>query len=970
MLILASVAEGDVGQVTVLPAIFQEAIDCYRNSLLASLQNVKVFLLPFERDVTLEMNHAEKIFDEILSCEKHRGCFVVTPQHRNSLLLKLYETKRDPSKLRRERARHIIDESDAILDYNFQLVYALGEQMPLPEWHIRGIVLQGFLRLLTSECDELREIISQPTLVYQEQSDDGSFPKLRFLQPCRDREDELASILCKLLIKSPPYELRWMGMIDHNEQEKLISIISDPRHRSAEECIRENYTFERFSHDILAARGFIAYRVLFHCLYLCHRKNYGIGNSGKLMAVPYEASDTPKSRAEFRHPDIALSFTTLSYLHEGLTPEQLREAMTSLGLLGPSAQNEIYSRWINSIRKNVAPEDLQKFDSFLKVDVNNRLQFELVYSKLRLCMDVIFFWLNNHVFPTETFQFLENLASNAWNLVDSGPVMGFSGTDDNRFLLPRFVEQVVPEEASLRATKGEMIDKILKSTKKVHLIGSGQGGQQWTNILKECVDLGTDALIDVAGLMAGSSNFDVAERAARMMKKEFRGIVYFDSDSKQWNVYNRQTNYTEPLKRSYMKEAECFVYYDESRCRGSDMKLKSNAVALVTLEPRLTMARLLQGCARLRKLGPNGQKVILSGTSETLPSPNTTVREVLEKVLEVTVATTSAGVTPFFQRGKDYASFPEPQKSDVTLEQMYGGAVPHFEDMEEYFMSIKETSYPEKAPLFKELQNYCKGIKNSSHVSVGQLSAECEREIEQEKEVQQEEEKQVAKFEPYEEDSWEFAEAFSTPDLLIGTNLLDDKDDRRIFFPLSAFLDLNLSALAKIRWSNKLYCSRNFWATVQGYLNVKDISLFVRSVNPMLVLNDGRVVLISAYELDNLLPHWWKVSAADATSRKACIEHLYVVASPTCQGFSRSKAYVLPEVLTSIKLFRGYVNFSESERETLRDMLSGVSEQQDVLRALLSIRHRGSLFERSDLDKISYQNHVMMNRAPARDPPT
>jgi hypothetical protein len=42
----------------------------------------------------------------------------------------------------------------------------------------------------------------------------------------------------------------------------------------------------------------------------------------------------------------------------------------------------------------------------------------------------------------------------------------------------------------------------------------------------------------------------------------------------------------------------CFVYFDESR--GSDMKLLSNAVALLTLEPKMTKDKFLQD-VRMRK---------------------------------------------------------------------------------------------------------------------------------------------------------------------------------------------------------------------------------------------------------------------------------------------------------------------------------------------------------------------------------
>jgi hypothetical protein len=47
------------------------------------------------------------------------------------------------------------------------------------------------------------------------------------------------------------------------------------------------------------------------------------------------------------------------------------------------------------------------------------------------------------------------------------------------------------------------------------------------------------------------------------------------------------------------------------------MKLLSNAVALVTLEPKMTKDKFLQGCADA-KVAKDGQSLILAGTSEVL----------------------------------------------------------------------------------------------------------------------------------------------------------------------------------------------------------------------------------------------------------------------------------------------------------------------------------------------------------------
>jgi 23S rRNA maturation mini-RNase III len=58
------------------------------------------------------------------------------------------------------------------------------------------------------------------------------------------------------------------------------------------------------------------------------------------------------------------------------------------------------------------------------------------------------------------------------------------------------------------------------------------------------------------------------------------------------------------------------------------MKLLSNAVALLTLEPKMTKDKFLQGCADA-KVRKKGQSLILAGTSEVL-SRNSTAERVLK----------------------------------------------------------------------------------------------------------------------------------------------------------------------------------------------------------------------------------------------------------------------------------------------------------------------------------------------------
>lgn len=111
-----------------------------------------------------------------------------------------------------------------------------------------------------------------------------------------------------------------------------------------------------------------------------------------------------------------------------------------------------------------------------------------------------------------------------------------------------------------------------------------------------------DALIEAGGLLAGSSNAVVADHVLERIVKH-KGVVYFEPSmgTGMWMVVDVEGVH-EPLAKSALHEADCFVVYDQSRTRGADMKLKHNAKALVTLGPKMTKDSTMQAVGRMRKI--------------------------------------------------------------------------------------------------------------------------------------------------------------------------------------------------------------------------------------------------------------------------------------------------------------------------------------------------------------------------------
>mmetsp|Transcript_14460 Transcript_14460/g.35020 ORF Transcript_14460/g.35020 Transcript_14460/m.35020 type:complete len:2021 (-) Transcript_14460:63-6125(-) len=943
MIILAWTGEPFLTRLNVLPPIFHEAVGYYRNALVASVQGIKLYTLPFNRKIILEKKHAGLLTNEIDQCRKTNGVMVVSPRHRNSLLLKQYDEDVFVKGLSCE-ARDIIDECDAILHHDFQMVYALGAQIPLPDGSSRWSAVESLLLALSQLSRSVSPTIHDSSLVHRENKRKGVFPQIRLLKPFFEDENVgkiLSRELFHAILNNPTHEFRWMGLLKNEEKQYLLDIIHSPE-CDANKMLSQHSSLMKHRHDILSLRGCLSFGLLFHGLAARHRVNYGLNeNSDKLIAVPFSAADTPRDVSEFSHPDMAIIYRTLSWLHTGLSLDQFRQVMKTLDGHGLSSKRVIFQSWLDSARADIDENLIPSFDDIAKVDVSNRKQLTYIHQCLGKTMLVVFYWLNNFVFPTETQQFPTKRATSAWNLV-SNTSIGFSGTDDTKLLLPLAVKQKPTTNVSLHGTNGMMIDKILQCTStKIYRLKHGSS----SDVTELCGELAVDALIDVGGVMAGTTNKEVAEAMASIAMEEdiqkYRGIVFFDTNSNQWYVLEISHHRLIPLKSSSLKERECFVYFDESRCRGSDMKLKRDASALVTLEPRMTKDKFLQGCARMRKLGSDGQRLVLAGPPEAITG-SSSVTSILEMLVHNTMLLTRRGLPTYLQHGIDFSTFPKAQNLELSLKGLYGHPTKRTVGFLEH-LDAQVVVEQESNANFDEVVSYCREIGKGLVVRTGGLGQECERELEEEEEEEEQQEIELPERHPYSQTDWDFRRIFTTNHVEIF-NLH--------FLPLRRFVQTHLPDLRAFCWSKEVFCSHNFWRTIHDYSSCGNMSNYIRLVGPMLVFEDGRVVLLSMYELDKILPHWWEWQKKSSDPPSCIIENISRVFKSSQQHFGHTYYNIPVDALTSIKLFCGIVDYTKEEQAELKKILANVGRVRNAVETLLMKRHQLVQFERSDLEAV------------------
>jgi len=228
--------------------------------------------------------------------------------------------------------------------------------------------------------------------------------------------------------------LNWFSLLTNEQKISIYKVITE--HDSHPTIL--NLSAEHMQ-DILMLRGLLAEDVFLHCLHKRHRVDYGLNPKGrKRLSVPFRGADLPSQRAEFAHPDCAIVLTHLTYFYSGLTVEQIISAFDLLLKMGRGAKEYLYDTWYVQSKTKIDKGNFDGIKTINQIDLSNSSQLSVLYQVYRMNPLTIHFWLRYFVFSTELDAYTERLSSNAWHLANNkdGMTMGFSGTNDNHFLIP------------------------------------------------------------------------------------------------------------------------------------------------------------------------------------------------------------------------------------------------------------------------------------------------------------------------------------------------------------------------------------------------------------------------------------------------------------------------------------------------------------------------------------------------------
>jgi hypothetical protein len=880
-------------RIVMLSNILEEGYEYLHRYLCASVINMKIVVLPFHRDVEVTRENASLLLHVLGSMRGQNACVIMSPESCLSFQLKLDELAyyNDPDQIlpiltQIEDLEYcdLLDESDEELSHKRRIIYSIGTQLDLPSGQVRWECVIELLKRLTFSSD-ISDLVRVVGVFSPEVKPPSAFQSFYLSTINLDNIwPSIIRALAESIMRSPPHFLRWMshGYESVETRARWTEYMTDAL-SSVDLLDDEILTKDNRMDSLHALRGYLAHGLLKSCLQNRHQVQFGVCRphpKGKRMAIPFRANNIPAERSEFKQPDVAIIYTCLSYFSDGLSLGEVKESLTLLLSLGSSAQSHEFNLWLQLDSSHIPTEVLERIDHVNKIDISNQDQLTEIHKYFSLNMNTISFWLKFILFPRETPLHPESIQRTPWHLCNGSrsQVRGFSGTNDSRFLLPLHVRQESFDEIPdivRKSSSGKMIHLLLeKSLPYVSLppTTDAQSTLQWKKLLVLAIQLETHALIDTGALLTGVNNTDAADFLLSLPSFTFRGVVYFDMLKKSWMVKNGKGQVW-ALHASPIKALDCFTIFDESRCRGADIVLRSTAVGLVTLGPRLTKDKLMQGIGRLRMLDRT-QRLILVGSddvSNQICQTNSITRDVLSPVvviqwvIENTLQAIRDGLVEWGLQGAHYC-FTDRESDRIALledfscKEYYAGRNIYNSPLELYLeKSNLLFSTFGKPKLDQELQIHLKSIKDSMQLLSGeeclQISSgfeeECERELEQEKEVEKEIEIEFIQQSPDSEVDWNYS--------FVGQWGISDYLTRGLILPLDKVIQSQIkfqSIPSNISWPSNIYCTKNFVKVLTNSKLVKGLNNYLRPVDALLCI-DKDIILISEREENELLSIFW-----------------------------------------------------------------------------------------------------------------
>ncbi|KAI1211128.1 uncharacterized protein F4807DRAFT_25762 [Annulohypoxylon truncatum] len=609
-MVIAVIADGENLSRLVVPKALLAQTAQMVQSRLGGLVGREICHIPFSRKTRMSPGMLDEYARFHHDTRINRGLVLTSHEHILSYQLSGWqhvadgrlETASTMTKFQRwlnDHCRDVLDECDFTLSVKTQLNYPGGSEMAIDGQPHRWEVAQELLALAADHISSLRDEFPGSIDVRERP---GSYPMAHFLKS--DMEDKLRDRILDDICAGRANFLRPAKGSFPKRQASVRQALSAqrPDERTLTEASSAFVDPQRASKTLLVVRGLVVNKILLFCLSRRWNVQYGLHPDRDPIAVPFEAKGTPSEQSEFGHPDVAILFTCLSFYYTGLPLGDLRRSVKQvLQSDDPALQ---YGWWISGC--STLPESLQHWRA---INVEDAGQMEEMWKHLRFNRIVVNYHMNNFVFPSYARQFETKLQASAWDIPlmskaqHEAKTTGFSGTNDNRMMLPLTIRQ--DELPSLRQTNAEVLSYLLQRRNRGYQVTTNHRGKRLSesDLLTQLKEQEIRVLIDAGAYILEMDNKTLADTWLKI-DHAAKAAIYFGRDSKAWVHYRGEAKSDVPLLATPFADdlSECVVYLDEAHTRGVDLKFPSDAHGALTLAPKQTKDFTMQAAMRLRQL--------------------------------------------------------------------------------------------------------------------------------------------------------------------------------------------------------------------------------------------------------------------------------------------------------------------------------------------------------------------------------
>lgn len=600
----AMLANGDdVSRLIVPKSLIMQTANMM-HSRLGGLVGRELCHIPFSRQ-TPTTDETLGLYEQLhRDIQKSRGLILTSHEHvlsfRLSGLQRLADNKAKEATTMIQfqrwldaQCRDILDESDFTLSPRTQLNYPSGSEMALDGHPFRWQVTEGLLSMVSEYMPRLQASFPGSIEIL---ASSGWFPAVQFLRS--DVEDELHRLIVDDVSDGKAPFLHREHATDEDTRTAIRRVLSEQSFdtRLFERAVGSFSHPESAAAKLLIVRGLVTRKILVLCLAKRWNVQYGLHPGRPPLAVPFAAKGVPSELSEYGHPDVAIVLTCLSFYSAGLSYEQFRQGLQRV-LASEDAASE-YEKWIS---ESTMPPYLQHWNL---INMDDEAQMRSLWRLLHKTQVVANYYMNNFVFPPHARQFTIKLQASAWDIPqDPGAAnaraartTGFSGTNDNRYLLPMTIQQ--EDLPGLLQTNAEVLSYLLQPRNRKYsvLVDRNLRRLSENDMLKRMSEQKISILIDAGAYILETGNRELAQMWLQI-DKFAQAAVYFRSDNRAWVVFRDPAKQDMPLLATRLANdlKNCLVYFDEAHTRGVDLKLPEDAHAALTLALKQTKDNTMQG---------------------------------------------------------------------------------------------------------------------------------------------------------------------------------------------------------------------------------------------------------------------------------------------------------------------------------------------------------------------------------------